>query len=270
MAAMHCSHCRSSEDELMINDEAKRRSSSALAPEDDDASSEVSTELGSDASRLLEPESLVWPAPCETLIFFDWDDTLFPTTWLRERGLLEEDALISPEQDVQLQALANLVAVTLETAKRRGGVAIVTNAEEGWVELSCRAFMPSLQNHLEGVRIVSARTNHEKHGLFAPTMWKCHAFAEVVAEFFTSGPSDAGAAQQQRRSIVSLGDSEHEMEALKWVTTGTECYAKSLKFVQRPCLEQLMAQHELVADFVDEVVDHDGNLDYEVGEEDSS
>lgn len=264
MAAMHCSECHNSQDQLMISDEVKRPT---LAVEDDDASSEVSTELGSDVLRPLEPDNLAWPAPCEILLIFDWDDTLFPTTWLRERGLLEEDALITPEQDVQLQALANLVAATLETAKRRGGVAIVTNAEQGWVELSCRAFMPSLQNHLEDVRIVSARANHEKHGLFAPTMWKCHAFAEVVAEFFSS-PGDAGAAQQ-RRSIVALGDSEHEMEALKWVTTGTECHAKSLKFVERPCLEQLMAQHELVADFVDDVVDHDGNLDYEVGEDDS-
>jgi hypothetical protein len=175
---------------------------------------------------------------------------------------MREGATASREQDAQLRALADLVALTLDAAKRRSGVSIVTNAERGWVELSCRKFMPALQAHLEGVRIVSARDRHEKHGLFAPTTWKCLAFEEVVGEFY-GVPDVIGVAP--RRSIVSIGDSEHEMEALKWVASGEEYHAKCLKFVQRPCLDQLMEQHELVAGFVDGVVDHDGNLDYEIG-----
>jgi hypothetical protein len=205
-------------------------------------------------------------APCENLIIFDWDDTLFPTTWMREHGLLEKEAGITPQQDEQLQALADVVAVTLEAAKRRGCVAIVTNAEQGWVEMSCEAIMPSLQSHLEGVRIVSARSRHEKHGLYAPTTWKCLAFEELVGEFYSAfDQSDV----TLRRNIASLGDSEHEMEALKWVATGSECHAKCFKFMQQPCLEQLIEQHELIAGFIDDVVDHDGNLDYEIGAEDS-
>lgn len=240
----------------------------------DDGASSASTEpgeLGNEALTAPErqpdkQDRLARLAPCENLIIFDWDDTLFPTTWLREQGLLETEARVTPEQGEQLQALADSVALTLEAAKRRGGVAIVTNAEQGWVEMSCEAIMPSLQAHLEGVRIVSARSRYEKHGIFAPTTWKCLAFEELVGEFYSAFDQSG---VTLRRNIASLGDAEHEMEALKWVATGTECHAKCLKFVQQPCLEQLLEQHELIAGFIDDVVDHDGNLDYEIGSEDS-
>jgi len=245
---------------------------SHLAFEDDGVSSEVSTELGNDAAVSPErsphnhQDRLAWLPPCENLVVFDWDDTLFPTTWLRVHGLLDEDAVITPEQDERLQALADAVAATLEAAKRRGGVAIVTNAQEGWVQTSCEAIMPSLQVHLAGVRIVSARSRHEKPGVFAPTTWKCLAFEELVHEFYGAFAEPDVAL---RRNIVSLGDAEHEMEALKWVAAGTECHAKNLKFVEQPCLERLLEQHELVAGIVDDVVDHDGNLDFEIGVDDN-
>jgi phosphoglycolate phosphatase-like HAD superfamily hydrolase len=243
-----------------------------LILENDDTSSDASTELGNEALRSPEhrpdgPDRLEELARRDCLIIFDWDDTLLTTTWLGEQGLLEEEeAVISPEIDAQLQALADRVVVTLEAAKRRGSVAIVTNAEHGWVEVSCRAFLPSLEAHLAGVKVVSARGCHEENGLFAPTRWKCLAFGELVGEFY-SVPGDTDE-PLRRRSVVSLGDSEHEMEALKWAATGVECHAKSLKFVQRPCLEDLVEEHELVAGLVDCVIDHAGNLDYEIGPED--
>jgi len=265
-----CTEHRRRPCEILKGVEDSKASPSTL---EDDGASSASTEigeLGSDAlvsseRQPVNQDRLAWLAPCENLIIFDWDDTLFPTTWLREQGLLENGAVITQQQDEQLQALADVVAVTLEVAKKRGGVAIVTNAEQGWVEMSCEAIMPSLRAHLEGVRIVSARSRHEKQGVFAPTTWKCLAFEELVDDFYSaSGKSD----MTLRRNIVSLGDSEHEMEALMWVAAGTECDAKCLKWVQQPGLEQLREQHELIAGLLDDVVDHDGNLDYEIGAED--
>ncbi|CAK0788407.1 unnamed protein product [Prorocentrum cordatum] len=240
---------------------------SALVLEDDVDGSEVSTDLGSDAQGSLERQAgdRSQPAPpqaCENLVIFEWDDTLFPTTWLGEQGLLDEDCVITPAQDAQLEALADLAAVTLETAKRRGGVAIVTNAEQGWVEMSCEAIMPSLQPHLAGVTIVSARSRHERPGFFEPTRWKCLAFEELVREVYGAADPSGVAV---RRNISSIGDSEYEMEALKWIATSTDCHAKCLKLVQQPCLEKLMEQHEQLARIVDEVVDYHGNLDYKIG-----
>lgn len=244
-----------------------------LAAEDDGVGSEVSTELGVDdgsVSRQVsgeEDSGAAAPTRYENLIIFDWDDTLLPTTWLREHGLLEEGARITQEQDAQLKALADLASAAVRAAKSLGGVAIVTNAEAGWVEMSCGAFMPSLDAELSDVRIVSARADHERHGLLAPTAWKCLAFAELVDEFHGSPPSCAGGAAQ-RRNVVSLGDSEHEREALSWVCTGGSSWAKSLKFMERPSLAQLADQLELSAGCLEEVVSLEGSAEYEVGVED--
>jgi hypothetical protein len=229
------------------------------------AISDVSTEAGSDVSLSPRPQrdgkgSPARPLQRGSLIILDWDDTLLPTTWLHAQGLLEDDVALTVEQGLQLQALAGLVAATLDAAQRRGVVCIVTNAEPGWVEDSCQAFMPSLLPRLQGVRIVSARGDHEKHGLYMPTMWKCLAFEGVVRDFYQSAGHDAG-----RHSLVSLGDSEYEMQALWWVSSGAEGHAKTLKFACRPDLERLREQHELAVSIIDDLIDHDGSLDYEVG-----
>ena len=38
----------------------------------------------------------------------------------------------------------------------------MTNAAEGWVELSARRFMPKTNEQLEGIVVISARTKYEK------------------------------------------------------------------------------------------------------------
>ena len=64
-----------------------------LIVENDDTSSDASTELGNEALRSPEhrpdgPDRLEELARRDCLIIFDWDDTLLPTTWLGERGIL--------------------------------------------------------------------------------------------------------------------------------------------------------------------------------------
>ena len=51
----------------------------------------------------------------------------------------------------------------LEVSKRNGKVMIITNAAEGWVELSANRFMP-LTNQIikKDIEIISARTRYER------------------------------------------------------------------------------------------------------------
>eukprot|EP00930_Biecheleria_cincta_P096899 TRINITY_DN88670_c0_g1_i1.p1 TRINITY_DN88670_c0_g1~~TRINITY_DN88670_c0_g1_i1.p1 ORF type:complete len:301 (+),score=58.17 TRINITY_DN88670_c0_g1_i1:55-903(+) len=195
----------------------------------------------------------------ETLIIFDWDDTICPTTWLGSEGLME-DTSVTPSEDqlAQLEEAAGWASATLRAAKRRGHVAVVTNAAEGWVEWSCQTFMPSLAASLEGVEIISARTRYEREGQ-DPGIWKRKAFSDVVNTFYRGhGPG-------QRRNVISLGDAIYEREALLWVTSGVpNCWSKSAKFKECPDLLQLAEQHMLVSGYVDNFVDHDDHLDLEV------
>jgi hypothetical protein len=191
----------------------------------------------------------------ETLLIFDWDDTVLPSSWIKEQGLkLSLDAHLTPDQVKHLEQLAECTARAILAAKRLGTVIIVTNSTEGWVEMSCWKFMPSLERALEGVRIVSARSDYEKHGIKCPVEWKVRAFDKEV-----------GGLEGGRRNLICLGDSMHEHAALSLVAQRLpRVRAKSLKFLSFPQVPQLIEQHELLLQCLDDVVGHDGNLNLEV------
>lgn len=201
-------------------------------------------------------------SPEETLLVFDWDDTLLPTTWLEREGLLLcDEAVASEEQRAQLQALADRAAATLAEAQRHGTVVIVTNASEGWVEDSCERFLPSLAPALRRLRIVSARAKYEKRGIRCPTAWKTMAFEWEVELFF------GGFAEGARKNILSIGDSVHEHMALISASRDLPgCRAKSLKLKERPSPEQLAEEQVLVEGTLEELVQHDGDLDVDVSD----
>jgi hypothetical protein len=197
----------------------------------------------------------------ETLMVFDWDDTLFPTSWLQRHCLLEDTAEVSTDQVLQLRVLAENVKATLQMAMQLGKVVIVTNAEQGWIEASCTRFMPSLIDMLKTVDIVSARTTYGR-SVKDPALWKRLAFSHEVELFY--GATRA----HQQRNIISLGDSLHELNALKAVTTGVpNCCGKSIKLLDTPSIEQLIEQHELLVTSLLDVLEHNGDIDVEIGAE---
>jgi len=255
----------------------------------DDAESVLSTEPCSDeddklgsSSEDLEAEScedgdshqhepvaetapeLFPPGSClsteATLVIFDWDDTILPSTWLQLQGLtLDPDSVPTEQQRSLLEALAGKALQTLESAKLWGTVVLITNAEEGWIQLSCQKFLPSLLESLESLKLLSARSAYEPMGVDSPTAWKLLAFESEI-EGFIDNLSDSAAGLQ--KNLISLGDSKHEREALVRTTMNmTECYAKSVKFVDRPSVEQLTREHELVNGSFPQIMQHLGMMD---------
>eukprot|EP00450_Noctiluca_scintillans_P030529 CAMPEP_0194540514 /NCGR_PEP_ID=MMETSP0253-20130528/80736_1 /TAXON_ID=2966 /ORGANISM="Noctiluca scintillans" /LENGTH=242 /DNA_ID=CAMNT_0039386889 /DNA_START=61 /DNA_END=786 /DNA_ORIENTATION=- len=190
----------------------------------------------------------------ETAMIFDWDDTVLPSTWVQEQGLrLDATAPISSQQQRELSDVARHAATLLSLAKQHGTVILVTNAERGWIELSCRKFLPALYPTLESVKLLSARSLYERPGLPSPSDWKLLAFESEMRRIFKP---------HTRRNILSFGDSLHEREAVLQATARVpKCTVKSLKFVERPRIEELTRQHRLMTHVLERVVHHNGNLD---------
>lgn len=231
----------------------------------EDAQSDPSTELGSEDSdsdysdsdddgdtNSVPPFSLK-----DTILIFDWDDTVLPSTWIQEQGLrLDDESVLTDDQQAQLSTMAEYAIQTLTVAKRHGKVVLVTNAERGWIELSCQKFMPALFPTLQDVHILSARSTYEQQGVTSPFEWKYLAFESEIHSFYELFTKD------QRKNVISFGDSAHEREALIRVTERMAgCRTKSLKFVERPEVEQLLKEHELISGCFKYIVNHDGNLD---------
>uniref|UniRef100_A0A7S2LDX1 Uncharacterized protein n=1 Tax=Zooxanthella nutricula TaxID=1333877 RepID=A0A7S2LDX1_9DINO len=93
----------------------------------------------------------------------------------------------------------------------------------------------------------------------SPFEWKLCAFGNEIGRVL----GKHGHGKRPRRSnVLSLGDSAHEREAVLRTTAGLrDCRAKSLKFLERPSVDQLCRQHQLMARCMPEIVHHDGNLD---------
>jgi hypothetical protein len=196
----------------------------------------------------------------ETLLIFDWDDTCLPSAWVQSQGLrLDEESKVSPEQREQLNQVANVVMETLRLSKQCGTVVLVTNAERGWIELSCQKFMPTLYPMLESVKLLSARTTYESPERSSPLDWKIHAFNAEIQRVLGSEVLNC---PMRRKNILSLGDGMHEREALlRTCSQRPNCRSKSLKFVERPDIGQICKQHTLITGCWDRIIHHDGNLD---------
>lgn len=190
----------------------------------------------------------------DTILIFDWDDTICPSTQIELQTrlpLFTEEALAT-----DFSGLAEKVARTLEIAKQHGTVVLVTNAEKGWIELSCQRYLPSLFQNLSNVKILSARSTYEAQGVKSPTEWKLLAFENEIKDFCGNCSLDG------QKNVISFGDSMHEREALFRATATMENTArKSVKFIERPNVEQLTRQHELLIDHFRQIVDHEGNMD---------
>jgi len=196
----------------------------------------------------------------ETLFIFDWDDTVLPSSWVNRQGLrLDAASTVTAEQHEVLAQVAAEAAKTLRAARQHGTVVLVTNAERGWIELSCQKFLPTLMPLLESVKLVSARTTFQGAKCKSPLDWKLCAFDKEINNFFGE---DTLLDPSMRKNVFSLGDSIHEREALLRATSSLpNCRSKSLKFVERPDYSQICKQHELINSCFDKLVHHDGNLD---------
>jgi hypothetical protein len=116
---------------------------------------------------------LICDAYAETCIIFDWDDTLLSSSWLAQNGLrLDSPDILPAEAVAQLRVLEESVASLMERALACGNVVIITNAETGWVELSCKKFMPRVQSFLTRVKVLSARSTFESLYPDSPSDWK--------------------------------------------------------------------------------------------------
>ena len=201
-------------------------------------------------------------SPSETLLIFDWDDTLFPTSFIARQGLKVDGPAPGPHLQAILDDFAEYVRETLLEAQQFGTVLIVTNAETGWIDLTARTFLPTVAREVLSLRQISARSMFEPQGVKTPFEWKEHAFRMVIDEHY------ADYAPGHVKHVISFGDSAHERDAvirvcgaLGQVKGSGRIRCKSLKFMERPDLEHMKKEHNLIRQCLGQIVSHVDSLD---------
>jgi hypothetical protein len=187
----------------------------------------------------------------------DWDDTLMASSWLLSNDLRLDSTEAVPEPHAsQLKRLEASVVALLERSLELADVYVITNAEAGWVELSARKWMPAVSALLSRVVVCSARSTYERMYPERPSSWKQQAFVDHIRAHFAGCPAGT------LKNVISLGDSVHERTALHTATKAlATVQAKSVKFVERPSVEALTRQIDLMLNILPSVVSHQGGLD---------
>lgn len=208
----------------------------------------------------------------ETLIIFDWDDTLFASTYLTSKAGSCENVVnyitnCSLHQDKEeirnvmneFKQISKLVKIILETSLLHGKVCIVTNATLNWVYLSSQIYMPDILPILNKIDIISAKDIYRTITNCQIT-WKYLTILDITSKFYKNGMDGL--------CIVSFGDSQAEREAVKNVGKILQnCRVKSVKLLDLPCIKKLEKQLELLKDNFIDIISKDGNMDLMFGTE---
>ena len=172
-----------------------------------------------------------------SLIIFDWDDTLLCTTYLNKNNLVDDNIILSEKDKEKISKLEKSVYNLLSISIEKGDVFIITNAGAGWVEFSSQKYYPSILELLTKIKIISAREEYEYLFPDDPRMWKIQSFLNMQ-KFFNSNLVT---------NIICLGDSFIEIEAGKFLASKfNQAYIKTVKFREFPKPDELNKQLNLV------------------------
>ncbi len=174
-----------------------------------------------------------------SLIIFDWDDTLLCTTFLTPKGYFDEDIVLNEKEKEKVQKLEISVYNLLKICIDKGDVYIITNAGPGWVEFSAEKFYPNILKLLKKIKIISARGEYEEKYPNDSRQWKIETFLNLKNNLNMNLVTN----------IICCGDSVFEMEAGKILASKfDQAFIKTIKFRESPKPEELNKQLRLVID----------------------
>ncbi len=226
----------------------------SLSPRSDDGCDVVSTSSGGGGPSEKE----------RTMLVFDWDDCLFPTTilrrWHQERHLIDVPLTdlrnvpgVLTEAQIALWDAAEATAVAVvQEAQRLGQMLVITNSQQGWVKLSCQDAFPRLWPWLQSIPLYSARSQHEtpeqssalamawanKNVPFVlpvdwQTTWKQQAFRQHVDDSVCK--------------VLAFGDSSHDrVAALSLRSVVPQISVSHVLTVTCPTMERYQAQWQVL------------------------
>jgi len=192
----------------------------------------------------------------KTLIILDWDDTLFPTTWVNMNNIKLSKHDLNENNIEIFKKLDTLIIKLLKKIYKKGEIIIITNALLVWIN-TCFKILPKTKLFFDkyNIKIVSARENY-RNQFRNPTKWKINSFNDVNSD--------------KNINIISIGDSISEYKALIELYNNDirsiDKYYKSVKFIHfcRYCDFSIINQQIIVLDSnLNEIINVKKNLDLE-------
>jgi hypothetical protein len=197
----------------------------------------------------------LWSPGCKSkkhnsLFIFDWDDTLLPTSFILKENIMNEENL-SEELRSLFSILEEKIINILNLSISKGNVYIITNSSLSWFIHSSEKFFPNLSSILNKIKIISARDEYENIYPRDSKIWKQKAFYNLESEIDNNLPTN----------MICFGDSSNELEAGKnFASHLRESFVKTIKFKEKPEIEDLIKQLNLIENKFDFIYSKAKNL----------
>lgn len=277
----------------VCNESPRKKKGKTLNTSSDGSSSICNESPRKKKERALMQQTNVsigkYSAPSETVIFLDWDDTLFPTRalfgmWnLPELGPLPK---IPASRKAKLEKWAASLGIFLKACTECSDcVCIVTSSAPGWVETCVERFAPGLQAYLEKIpvmysieelpeykklasqsndlRPVKQRESHLNLSAIEIneelTAQKRASMEKAVKQFYGARPW---------QNILSFGDMSHEHDALQDITflnsQEARCRTKACILPTRPSVTETDLRLQILARVMPAFVALDNDIDLDL------
>lgn len=170
----------------------------------------------------------------KTLIIFDLDDTLFPTTWYTNTNKTTNKL----NQNVILNKLDYIIYYILLTFSKYGKVVIISNASLKWINNVLSKLPTTLKLIIsKNIPLLSARDIYSESYPNDLLLWKKKIFKKIVDNYFKNS---------ELQNIISIGDAEYEFEALINLynnnSINNKRLLKTIRFDRYPNLDTLYEQ----------------------------
>jgi hypothetical protein len=116
------------------------------------------------------------------IFIIDWDDTLYPTSWVNKNSIDITKLSVLQEYRIYFLELDRTISTLLESLNQVGDVWVVTNANINWVK-SCLVGLELSRKTIitNKIRIVSARDSYSFNNS-SPTEWKILTFQDIMED----------------------------------------------------------------------------------------
>jgi len=201
------------------------------------------------------------------IFIIDWDDTLFPTTWVNRNDINLMNSESLSQYKLYFLELDKTISSLLESLNKVGDIFIVTNANIKWIK-SCLVVLNITRKFIidKKIRLVSARDSYSQTNN-SPTEWKILTFQDIIEDIMNK--INKNFRPNTIINIISIGDAMYEYIALINLDNFIKSYIinrnnkfncnfnyllKNIKFIEKPDFDYIIDQMQVLSNNKDDIV----------------
>ena len=180
------------------------------------------------------------------IFIIDWDDTLFPTSWVKKYKIKDYE-----KYNLYFLELDKTVKTLLEKIYKMGNIYIVSNATITWIKKGLNNLQLTKEFiEKNDIEIISARDIYSNKNII-PNEWKKNIFKNIIDMCINE--NNEYDKNNTYLNIMSLGDADFEYIALVKLHNYLNnikydnYFLKNIRFIENPTFNSLIEQIEITS-----------------------